>query len=414
MARKLINDPHAPHCVLYVNDKELPDTTMKLISDITFEDESDMSSSIHFIVTYQRNVVGGVSNVILDNKLFTPGNKVVLKGGYGTDLVVMGAGYIAELEPNFSEDSSPTLKVICYDKLQNMSLLKSETGRSWPATFRDSQVATYVGSESGFVIQKAESASVAGIRGTRKRLGEEPRVQKRGESNYDFLRSLADQNGFELCTKYDPKAKKFRLYFEPHRDQTQPIMSFSYGDDDTSYSVTPRSGTMSGVLRSFNPKFSVTAQFTKYRAYSTNKDGKQIAHTTTLGEFIEEKGDMKLGGVFADSLINLSQTKSGVSVQNSVAGDVVEVVSTKIFTSRKEANEYLKLHMRRLARDYITGSGAIKGNQYIQSRQVITLTGLGVFFNGDYYVKRATHTFNQDGFETTFDVRKRTSEEKTR
>ena len=413
MPKVLPNDPFAPNYVLLVNDSPLENSTMKLISGVTWEDESDQASSLSFSVAYQRNVVGGISTNILDGKIFAPGNKVILKGGYGRDLVVLGGGYITELEPNFSEDSPPELKVVCYDKLHNLSLLKSETGRSWPITWRDSQIVTSVGAEGGFVITKTESASLSGIRKTRSRVGEQPRDQRRGESHFSFLRSVADQNGFELSARYDPKVQKYRLFFEPPKDQTQSMFSFIYGNNATYGIGQSRTGESAGTLLSFQPKFSITSQFTKYKAYSTNANGQSIAHTMTLGDFID-KEDIKLGGVFADAFVSSSQTKSAANVRSNAFGEIIEIVSTKIFGSRKEANEYLKIHMKILARDYISGSAKIKGNQYIQSRQVHTLSGLGPFFDGDYYVKKAVHSFSDDGYSTSMEVRKVTPEEKTR
>lgn len=408
-----INDPFAPNCVLLINDVELEDRLMNCISDITFEDESDSASSLTFNVAYQMNIIGGISTDILRSKLFAPGNKVVLRGGYGIDAVEIGAGYISEIEPNFAEDSPPSFRVICYDKLHTMSLMKSETGRSWISTWRDSQIATFIGSEAGFSITQTDSASLEGIRKTRSRYGEQPRVQKRGESNYNFLRSLADQNGFELACRWDGKEDKFRLYVEPAKDQTKPLFIFEYGQNST-YPISDVDGELIGSLLSFSPRFSVTSQFTKYRAYSVNSQGEEIAHTMTLDEFVEKK-DAKFGGLFAEELASFTKgsTGGGADTMANAFGELVEIVSTKIFDNRQQANEYLKMHMRKLARDFLSGPATIKGNQYVQSRQVHEFRGLGPLFDGKYYVKTAKHTFTDSGYTTVMEVRKTTPEEKT-
>jgi len=409
-----INDPFAPNCVLLINDIELEERLMNCISDITFEDESDGASSLTFNVSYQMNIIGGISTDILRSKIFSPGNKVVLRGGYGIDVLDIGAGYIAEIEPNFSEDAPPSFRVVCYDKLHTLSLMKSETGRSWISSWRDSQIATFIGSEAGFVISQTESASLEGIRKTRSRYGEQPRVQKRGESHYSFLRSLADQNGFELACRWDGKASKFRLYFEPAKDQTKPLFIFEYGSNSTYPVSTVDTGELVGSLLSFTPRFSITSQFTKYRAYSVNPQGEEIAHTMTLDEFVEKR-DAKFGGLFAEELTPFMKgsTGGGADTMTNAFGEVIEVVSTKIFDNRQQANEYLKMHMRKLARDFLSGPASIKGNQYIQSRQVHEFRGLGPLFDGKYYVKTAKHNFTDSGYSTTIDVRKTTPEEKT-
>lgn len=405
------NDPYAPNFILLINDVPLSDDIMRFIPSAKFEHESDNISSIIFDVSYQVNAIGGISNTILYDKLFSPGNKVVIRGGYGDNIIDMGGGYIREIEPSFNENEAPTLKIICYDKLHNFTLYKSETGRSWPSNWRDSQIATYIGTEGGFLIDESESASLFGIRKTRNRDGEPPRIQKRGESNYDFLRSLADLNGFEMSCTYDPKVKKFRLFFEPHRDQSSPLITFEYGTAGD-YQVTIDSlGAAKGTLLSFKPKFSITSQFTKYRAYSVDENGQEIAHTMTLGDFIdEEQESIKAGGLFVEELLKAKSARSSANVQQNVSGELIEVVSTKIFSSRKQANEYLKLHMRQLSRNYVTGTAEVKGNQLLQARQVHNLTGLGPFFDGKYYIRKATHDFSPDGFKTSIEVSKITSE----
>lgn len=414
MSSNFPNDPYAPNYVLLINDIPLGEDAMRLIPSIVFEHESNGISSIVFSISYQRNMVGGISNDILYDKLFAPGNKVVLRGGYGNQIIDMGGAYIREIEPSFNENEPPELKIICYDKLHNFTLNKSETGRSWPSSWRDSQIATYIGSEGGFLIDETESASLVGIRKTRNRVGEPPRIQKRGESNYDFLKSLADQNGFEMSCSYDNKAKKFRLFFEPHRDQIESFLNFEYGKSGTyEVSIDRKTGLQTGTLVSFKPKFSITTQFTKFRAYSVDENGQEIAHTMTLGDFIDPSQEsVKFGGLFISELLKTKNMKSSANIQQNVSGELIEVVSTKIFSSRKQANEYLKMHMRQLARDYVTGSAEIKGNQYIQARQVHNFSGLGPFFDGKYYIKTAKHEFNADGYRTTMDVSKVTSESK--
>lgn len=409
------NDPYAPNYVLLVNDGiALSDTMMRMVKSVKFEDESNCIGSIVFSLVYQLNVVGGLSNSILYNKLFVPGNKITLRGGYGNELIDIGAGFIREIEPSFNEDSPPELKIICYDRLHNLTLTKSVTGRYWPSSWRDSQIATFIGSEGGFTIEKTNTASLTGIRKTRQRNGEAPRIQKVGESNYDFLKSLADQNGFELSCGYDDKSKKFRLFFEPHRDMSKPIFNFEYGNPST-YQVTidPNTGNPVGTLISFMPKFSITTQFTKFMAQYTDDNGQPVVATMTLGDFIDtDEHSIKLGGLFTEELLKAKRTKSSASIQKTAYGELVEMVSTKIFPNKRMANEYLKMHMRQLVRDYVTGVAKVKGNQYIRSRQTHYFSGLGPFFDGIYYVKRATHVFSPEGYDVEMEVSKVTEESK--
>ena len=64
---------------------------------------------------------------------------------------------------------------------------------------RDSQIASIIGSRNGFDISSTDPSSFKTIRRTK---GVFDRVQKKGVSDYTFLKKVAEINGFDLFSKF--------------------------------------------------------------------------------------------------------------------------------------------------------------------------------------------------------------------
>lgn len=403
------NDPHAPNYEIIINGAKMNSSFINLVDTVTIEDCGLAISSIKMTMKYKQNVVGGVSDDLMSMKFISPGNLVVIKGGYGTDLKELGAGHIVELEPDFPEGREPTITVKAYDLLHKLSIRKSKKGETF-RDYRDSQIASIIGERHGFYIRIADPTSFFGIRKTS---GKKVRVQKRGSTDLAFLKQLAKLNSYDLYCKWDRKLHRFVLFFEPPKDRTKEIMVLTYGDGNESYTMQNDNGILAGTLKSFKPTLSIANQFTRYvvKAYD-RKSEKSITHSMTMDEFMSSQEDLKLGGNKAEKLLtNKRAVSSGAGVAKKAFGDNEEMITTKRFQNEKDAKEYLILHMKKLAKSFITGKGSIPGNQYLQSRHIVTLNGLGAFFSGRYFINKITHKFSGQGYDSSVDMRKVIKEE---
>jgi len=399
------DDPYAPNFELIIGGAKMDSNFMKLISEVTFEDESLYISSLTFTMRFRQEVIGGTKSSIMDMKVLSPGNLVVLRGGYGTDLNDIGAGYITDLEPNFSDTEEPTIKVTCLDQLHKTTLNKTEKGESYEG-LRDSQVVSTIGERNGFLINKSDASTFFGIRLTQK--NPKRGIQKRGTADFDYLKELAKLNTYDLYCKWDGKKKRFGLFFEPPKDRTKEVFEYVYGDGTVPQTPTSIGGVIKGALLSFKPTFSVTSQFTEYKVISWDRKAtKKIEFSLTMDEFMGGQSKLKMGGFSADDLLkNKTAVTSGAGVRKEAFGKSIEIVSTRTFPNEQEAKKYLTNHMKNLAKDWITGNGRVLGNQYLQSRQVHKFSGLGAFFDGKYFFKKVTHKFSPEGYFCEFDVRK--------
>lgn len=396
-------DKYAPYSELIINGSKMDSNFMSLIDEIRFEDESDLSSSLIFKMRYRQIKKDGINDDILSSKIISPGNLVILRGGYGNNIRDIGAGYITDITPDFTDNGEPTIEIVCYDLLQRLSVHKSDKGETFE-NFRDSQIASIIGERNGFSISLTDAASFAGIRKTKEKL---TRTQKRGMSDLDFLKELAKLNSYDLYCKWDGKRKRFGLFFEPPKDRTKEVIRYVYGDGSIPHEVKNLNGELVGTLKSFKPTFSITSQFTKYKVYAWNAQGsRQIAHTIDMSEYIAGQVDLKFAGRNADELLTKNVVTSGAGVRKKAFGEVVEVVSTKIFKTESEAKTYLIMHMKKMVKDLLNGSAAVRGNEILQSRQIHKFDGLGAFFNGKYFISKVTHTFNTNGYDCQLQVRR--------
>lgn len=399
-------DPYAPNYELIIGGSTLAPDFYKLIKRVEFDDESNKISSLKFDIEFSKPVKGGVSVDLINMKIISPGNLVVLKGGYGNDLQTIGSAYIVDLEPTFPANSPPRLTVTCYDHLWKASVPKSEKGEIHQG-IADHQIVQIYGIKHNMLVSQTSSALAHGIRSTKGRL---IRTQKRGTSDLAFLQELAKLNSYELYTKYNTKVKKFELFFEPPNDQSKPLFTFIWGDGSIPYDIPPNmavSKPLTAVLQNFTPKLSVTTQFTKYVVSAYDKvSNKKIDITLTMDDFMKNQKDIKLGGPNADSLLKKDAAVSGAGVTKKAFGESTEVITKKVFENAEDARKYLVLHMKKIAKDFIRGNGGFKGNNLVKSRQVHNIGGLGAYFNGRYYFEHVKHVFDDRGYNCSFDSRR--------
>ncbi len=219
---------------------------------------------------------------------------------------------------------------------------------------------------------------------------------------------MACLNSYDLYCKWDGKKKRYSLFFEPPKDATKPIATFIYGRGDTDFNIIKKNGGLEGKLLSFNPKMSVTAQFTKYRVYSFDKSGtKKIAHTISMEDYMGKQSDIKFGGIKADGLLkSKSAAVSGAGVTLKAFGEDIETIGCKTFANEADAKKFLEGHMKRMSKDFITGTATVNGNNIIRSRQVYKFEGLGAFFDGNYFITKVIHKFDKGGYSCNLAVRK--------
>jgi len=398
-------DIHTPVYELFIRAgigsqaMQITEEIKTFISEISYEDNATQFDKL--IINFSNqidNFGGGKVLSILDSKLFAEGHIIELKMGYGKSLVTIGAGIIVKKEPDFPKDSPPTLSIECFDLLYKASRKRPRSGVSYK-NFRDSQIASIIGSRNGFDIKIKDSRSFENIRRT---AGLFNRVQPKGVSDYEFLKKIAGINGFDLFSKFDPDRKKFVLFFQPGALAKQrEVFTFTYNEGDLSYKNT---------LLSFNPTLDAYDQGTDFEIFLvTNKKvgGSSFNPFKKFGnEEQKQLAELKEARIGAKAFSKPPFNKDGIQVAFKAFGRSFKFPPHKRFKSESDARKSIQEFIKRQKEHFVTGSGSLVGNEVIQSRQVHNLEGISDTLSGKYYFTKVVHKMSKDGpYSTSFNCR---------
>jgi len=407
---RLQRDPWAPNfeLIIYGGKGAQPfavaDSVKQYIEAVTFEDNADQFDKLTIRFTSQIDDYGGGQiNSLIDSRLFAEGHIVEVQMGYGNSLFTVGAADIVSIQPDFPEDGPPTLEIIGFDLLHRASRRKPKGGVSYKG-FRDSQIASIIGSRNGFDIQTTDPRSFSGIR---KVQGINDRVQKRGVSDYIFLKKVSDINGFDLFSKFDPKRKKFGLFFQPPQTSNfKEVFTFAYNQGDLPYHNT---------LLSFKPTLDAHDQATDFEVFVL-KDKDTFATNIkpidrlTLAEQKKLESELErrfTGGNLGTGGGKKSANSDGIQVAFKAFGRSFTFPPHKRFKDEKSATRAIEEFVKRQKENFITGDGRLVGNEVLQSRQIHNLEGISEQFSGKYYFTRVVHNMSRgEGYFTEFSARK--------
>lgn len=97
--------------------------------------------------------------------------------------------------------------------------------------------------------------------------------------------------------------------------------------------------------------------------------------------------------------------RSGGGILEEAFGRRRETISHLTPVNEEETRSLAESHYRRISRRFLTGQGIAEGDVRLRAGAAVTLEGLGPWFNGEYYVTEAMHSFTPaHGFSTHFSV----------
>jgi Bacteriophage probable baseplate hub protein len=289
----------------------------------------------------------------LISDLFAFGNSVEILMGYGTAMQLMLRGKITAVQTSFPAGGLPQINVSGFDLSYCMG--KGKNSDSW-TNKTDSYVATQLANKNGLE-PKVTDTKV-----------QHPKIEQNQESDWQFLRKLADRNGYELSV-FDKDLK-----FAPPANNKEAVISLEWGR---------------GLL-SFSPEINIAEQISKVEVRGWDvASKKEIVGTASIGE--EPGRD--------------PNRRSGAEMVKQVCKEQGELkVRIPVF-SQQEAKRRAEAILKKRSELFVQGSGESIGLPEIKANTNIELTGMGKPFNKTYYVEQSTHTINASGYRTTFKVK---------
>jgi phage protein D len=289
--------------------------------------------------------------------ILTFGAELEICMGYGdaksTPLLV--SGMITEITTNFPNGGSPELAVSGYD--HGFPLTIGKNSRTWTKT-RDSEAAQEIASFNNLGA-KIETTTE-----------KHAQIEQNQESDWEFLKKLADRNHFELYVD-----ERRTLHFGKPNDKAAAVARLVYGE---------------GLL-SFKPEANLAGQISKVEVYGWDpKTKKTIIGTATAGEESGLTG--KSAGQHLDALVRDPSKRPTLRLRQPV------------FT-QAEAEQRAKAALNERAKQFLTGEGETIGLPELRPDRNVELAGLGAPFSKTYYLQQVTHKIDANGYGARFKVK---------
>lgn len=291
---------------------------------------------------------------LTDSPLFDVGKNVEIYMGYTDDLQPMMLGEIAAVNPSFPKDGAPSITITGYDKSQKM---RHNTPEPFTYKFMNDTVIAAALAAENLLIPIVDPCPTP------------PRESvQQTDSDWTFLRELARRNFFDVYVYWD------RLYFRFPRPQTE-LTILEWGTN----------------LSSFSPRLSTAGQFgiqvLRGYDYTLAQNILAILPAISLGGDLSDIVE-RLGSGFISQLVSLGRY----------------VISDAPIENYVDALTVAKSILMQLLEGLYEGTGSCIGMPQLRAGDYVQIAGVGQRFSGRYKLSKVTHTINDSGYMTNFEL----------
>ena len=421
MTVALRNDPNFR---LFVDNKEVVGDLTKRVLSIEYDDTIEMAKAI---------------KVVLDNSgfLFTDGfilgvgSELELHMGYGRDLRYLGRGEIIRHLPTFGEGGASTLEVTAYDRSWRMMRQEIEiTGaKKTPKKKKLEGGRSFSGRLSKVLKDVLEPYGIRLVIQAELAKKEVYFTQRKGVTDYQVCRSLANLNGADFYVTYVP-GKLLRGTSPTLLDVVAPgewVAVFGKVDPRLSapagsYKSVPPGTPLPGqqavkykFIYDTGPESTILTVRLEYGIDSTVNEMQVFIFDRKIGEYrlitAEKQGTIPKaakGAVvpYLDPTAKAPVIDSATKLKIAAAGYSAEVQPQRKFKTAQDAADYAKAWFQRNIDNFIICQGSLPGIETVRAGETHYLGGFGNRFRGEYFFPNFRHTFSDNGYITQFTARK--------
>ncbi|GJL61827.1 MAG: hypothetical protein NPIRA04_04810 [Nitrospirales bacterium] len=356
---------YAPRFQIKINGSEHQADIAQAVLTVTVEQEINKTNGFRFDVqddfirSEQGNSKNGERFQWLGHDLFKYGNEVSIAMGYLDDVKTIVEGKIQKISARFNSGSSPSFTVEGSDSACEFLTLPSET-----KVFNEKKHSEMVEQ----IASEAKPSLRALVDDTEEII---PRkVKKGGESYIKFLLELAEAND-----DFEFKLFGNDLYFKKSSKKKQADFILTWGKN----------------LINFEPTLDIAKATTEVVVKSWDPKGKKcIIGRAKAGEEEDQEDGKQLASQIAQEIY----------------GDVVTVITDQQVRSTRQAKKIAKAYLEKAGDSLITARGETIGLPGLLPGICVELEGLGHWFSGKYYVEKVTHSFDQNGYHSTFEAKR--------
>jgi phage protein D len=355
-------DFHAPAFALRIGGDDLVRDLLVAVSQVEADLVLGAAGRFSFTVvdaysTEFHTFISGRGAKLLD--LLGFGTEIDLYMGYGDarSVPAVMSGIVTEIGTSFPDGSMPELAIAGYDHA--FALTNGKSSRTWSKA-TDSDAAHEIASFHN-LNAKIESTQE-----------KHEQIEQNQESDFEFLKKLADRNHFELFVD-----ERRTLHFSKPSDRADAVVRLAWGE---------------GLL-SFKPEANLAGQVSKVEVYGWDpKLKKKIVGTARAGEESGLSAKGRSAGQRLNGFVRDPSKQPALRLRQPV------------FT-QSEANRRAEAALNERAKQFLTGDAEAIGLPDIRPDRNVFLDNLGTPFSKTYYVQQATHKIDANGYRTRFKVK---------
>ncbi|MBW4518170.1 MAG: hypothetical protein KME16_00360 [Scytolyngbya sp. HA4215-MV1] len=400
-------DFYVPAYEIKISHKDLPSGVVHDVMEVRYTDDVEKMDTFEITVNnwdaekldfkYTGSKKGKDAGKAAERStLFDPGQEIEIWMGYfkptpdnPTPMRMMLVGIITSLTPNFPASGSPTLKVSGQNILRQF-MDKQETHdyvKQGDYKNRNSDIAEKIGERNKI---KYNNRPIKIVVNCTARDREPPNEHVSQKNQYDilFLMQLARRNSYDLV--FITKDEGNRLRNSTGCKKQLPEPPFLYFGPSTNLERVSYLLEWGKSLIDFQPTLKTTNQVAEVTVQGWNALTKKPIKVTV------KRSDLKTRGQTDPQ--RMKKLEEGFKERR-------EIVVDEPFRDEAAAREKAESLMEANSKTMVTGRGSTVGLPDLRAGSFIKIQGLGLTFDGRYFVKSTTHTINTSGYITTFDAR---------
>ncbi len=377
----MAHEYYAPEFDVMINGALAPNELRCAISSVSYTSALEGADRVEIAVANQELRW-------LDDPVLDLDNTFRLDLGYAPDpLATMFVGRITGVASSFPASGVPQLTVTAQDARHRMKEGKQAAWHHRPVPSygnlpkTDPEIGAAVARKYDLEVKVdpvgAKLAAVLAV-ATSVGLATDPDSAQKAvrrqinESDYDFLRRVAKQNGLEMVIDHSTPNAGLKLRFFSPLDQLDANLELEYGRSLIDF--TPRESSV-GQVSAVTANVWVAAAKKQFGVTLSTKEG-QPELTLSVTPKPAPPDDPK-------NIVVLDEPLTPATAPQRLIGELMPRLNERL-----------------------TGSGSTIGDPRILAGTVLRLSGLGKRFGGLYRVTSATHTIDSSGYRTRFDGRK--------
>ncbi|HHM05330.1 MAG TPA: phage late control D family protein [Gammaproteobacteria bacterium] len=331
------------------------------VREIEVEDHAELADMLRLKLAVAVREDGSAWDV-LDENLFQRLTRLRIDVTVGSRRVPLTEAYVIETRSEFSNaPGGSMLEVVAMDPTSLMNL--EEKVRPWP-DMADSDIASTIFGEYGFAAQVDQTQP------TRQEL--DRTVMQRG-TDIQFLRHLAERNGFECYVELNENSGAVEGHFHAPRSDAAPQGV-----------LTVNMGTATNVNQ-FKASFDMLGPVTaEARNVDVGNQSDQDANIETQADELGEQASTP-----SDQPRRVLVANTGLAEAGELQTYAQAVVDRAAWAIRAEGEL-----------STVTYGGVLR------AKRPVNVRGAGRQFSGTYYVEKVLHRLSDEGYTQSFTLRR--------